>query len=51
MELAPASLEGSNVNTAEEYVRVLTAQRAYQLNVRALKTIDEMLQVASNLRR
>ena len=49
--LAPASLEGSNVDTAEELVRVLQAQRAYQANLRALRTIDEMAQEANDLRR
>jgi flagellar basal-body rod protein FlgG len=49
--LAPASLEGSNVDTANELVRVLQAQRAYQANLRALRTIDEMIQEANNMRR
>jgi flagellar basal-body rod protein FlgG len=48
--LAPASLEGSNVDTANELVRVLQAQRAYQANLRALRTVDEMIQEANNLR-
>lgn len=49
--LAPASLEGSNVDTANELIRVLEAQRAYQANLRALRTIDEMIQEANNMRR
>jgi flagellar basal-body rod protein FlgG len=44
-------IEGSNVDPREEYTRVMQAQRAYELNVRALKTVDEMLQDANNLRR
>jgi flagellar basal-body rod protein FlgG len=44
-------IEASNVNPREEYTRVMQAQRAYQLNVQALKTVDEMLQDANNLRR
>jgi flagellar basal-body rod protein FlgG len=44
-------LEMSNVDPSEEYLRVVQAQRAYELNVRALKTMDEMLQDAHNLRR
>ena len=44
-------LEMSNVDAGEEYLRVIQAQRAYALNVRALKTMDEMLQDAQNLRR
>jgi len=49
--LVPASLEGSNVDMANELVRVLQAQRAYQANLRALRTIDEMIQEANNMRR
>ena len=49
--LVPASLEGSNVDTANELVRVLQAQRAYQANLRALHTIDEMMQEANDMRR
>jgi len=44
-------IESSNIDPREEYLRVVQAQRAYELNVRALKTVDEMLQDASNLRR
>jgi flagellar basal-body rod protein FlgG len=44
-------VEASNIDPREEYLRVVQAQRAYQLNVRALKTVDEMLQDATNLRR
>lgn len=49
--LLSGSLEGSNVDTGDEMLRMMHAQRAYQLNVRALKTVDEMLQGANNLRR
>ena len=49
--LQSGSLEGSNVNVAEEYVRVVQAQRAYQVNLRQLRTIDEMIQAAYNLQR
>jgi flagellar basal-body rod protein FlgG len=44
-------IETSNIDTREEYLRVVQAQRAYELNVRAMKTMDEMLQDANNLRR
>ena len=44
-------VEASNIDPREEYLRVVQAQRAYELNVRALKTVDEMLQDANNLRR
>jgi flagellar basal-body rod protein FlgG len=44
-------IEASNIDPREEYLRVVQAQRAYELNVRALKTVDEMLADANNLRR
>ena len=44
-------LESSNIDPRAEYLRVIQAQCAYELNVRALKTMDEMLQDATNLRR
>jgi flagellar basal-body rod protein FlgG len=44
-------VESSNIDAREEYLRVVQAQRAYELNVRAMKTMDEMLQDANNLRR
>ncbi|HLH25568.1 MAG TPA: flagellar hook basal-body protein [Chloroflexota bacterium] len=47
--LVPGSLEASNVDPGREIVRVLQAQRAYAVNLRALKTVDEMLQDANNM--
>jgi len=44
-------LEASNVQVVEEMVRLITAQRAYELNSKAITTADEMLQTANNLRR
>ncbi|SHI75680.1 flagellar basal-body rod protein FlgG [Thermoclostridium caenicola] len=44
-------LEASNVQVVEEMVKLITAQRAYELNSKAITTSDEMLQVANNLRR
>ena len=49
--LVPGSLEGSNVDPAREIVRVLQAQRAYAVNLRALRTVDEMLQEANNMQK
>lgn len=49
--LVSGILEGSNIDPREEYLRVVQAQRAYELNVRAMKTVDEMLTDATNLRR
>ncbi|AZY49072.1 flagellar basal-body rod protein FlgG [Bordetella avium] len=36
-------VETSNVNVAEELVNMITAQRAYEMNSKAVKTSDEML--------
>ena len=44
-------LEGSNVQVADEMVNLIVAQRAYQLNSKAITASDEMLEQANNLRR
>lgn len=44
-------LEGSNVQVADEMVNMIIAQRAYQLNSKAITTSDEMLEQANNLKR
>jgi len=44
-------LEASNVKTVEEMVKLIIAQRAYELNSKAIQSADEMLGIANNLRR
>ena len=44
-------LEASNVQVVEEMVKLITAQRAYEINSKSVQTADEMLQIANNLRR
>lgn len=44
-------LEGSNVQVADEMVNLIVAQRAYQMNSKAITTSDEMLEQANNLKR
>jgi flagellar basal-body rod protein FlgG len=44
-------LEASNVKTVEEMVKLIVAQRAYELSSKAIQSSDEMLQIANNLRR
>ena len=44
-------LEGSNVDVATEMVNLISAQRAYELNSKAINAADEMLQQANNLKR
>jgi flagellar basal-body rod protein FlgG len=42
-------VEGSNVNVVEEMVGMIVTQRAYEINSRAIRTADEMMQTANNL--
>ncbi len=44
-------LEGSNVQVADEMVNLIIAQRAYELNSKAITTADSMLDTANNLKR
>jgi len=43
-------VEGSNVNPVEEITALISAQRAYEMNSRVVKTVDEMLAASSQLR-
>ena len=42
------SVEGSNVNVVEELVSMIEAQRAYEMNSKAISTSDQMLQYLNN---
>ena len=42
------ALEGSNVNVVEELVNMIETQRAYEMNSKAIQTMDQMLQYANN---
>jgi len=44
-------LEMSNVKVVEEMVNMIVAQRAYEVNSKAVQAADEMMQQADNLRR
>ena len=44
-------LEMSNVRVVDEMVNMITAQRAYEFNSKAITTSDSMLQTAINLKR
>lgn len=44
-------LESSNVQVVEEMVKLIQAQRAYEINSKSIQTADEMLGMANNLRR
>ncbi|MDL4840068.1 flagellar basal body rod protein FlgG [Aquibacillus rhizosphaerae] len=45
------SLEMSNVDLAEEFTEMITAQRGFQANTRIITTSDEILQELVNLKR
>lgn len=44
-------LEMSNVKVVEEMVNMIVAQRAYEVNSKAVQASDEMMQQSNNLRR
>lgn len=44
-------LEGSNVQVVEEMVKMITAQRVYEINSKMIQTSDEILGITNNLRR
>jgi len=48
--IAQSFLETSNVEIVREMVDMIASQRAYELNSKSVKTADEMLSMASNLR-
>ena len=50
-QLLQGSLEGSNVEIVTEMVEMIAAMRAYEINSKAIKTADEMGQMANNLTR
>lgn len=43
-------IEMSNVQVVEEMVNMIVAQRAYEINSKAITTSDQMLSIAANLR-
>ncbi len=45
------SLEQSNVSAIEEMVKMITGQRAYEINSKAIQTADSMLSIINNLKR
>jgi flagellar basal-body rod protein FlgG len=49
--IAQGFVEMSNVNVVDEMVGMITAQRAYELNSKAIQAADDMLQTASTIKR
>ncbi|MEY8516531.1 flagellar hook-basal body protein [Lachnospiraceae bacterium 29-84] len=50
-EVRKGYLEGSNVQVADEMVNLIVAQRAYEMNSKAIQASDDMLGQANQLRR
>jgi flagellar basal-body rod protein FlgG len=48
--IAQGMIERSNVQVVEEMVNMIVAQRAYEINSKAITTEDEMLSTANNMR-
>ena len=49
--LAQGFLEMSNVDVVSEMVSMIMAQRAYEINSKAIQTADNMMQLANNIKR
>jgi flagellar basal-body rod protein FlgG len=50
-ELTQGFLESSNVSVVEELVNMITGQRAYEINSKAVSAADEMLRTAAQIAR
>ena len=49
--IAQGFIEMSNVDVVEEMVSMIMAQRAYEINSKAIQTGDNMLSIANNIKR
>ncbi len=49
--LVTSSLEGSNVDIASEFTKLIVAQRAYSANTKMITTADDMLQQTIDMKR
>ncbi len=49
--IAPNSLEQSNVDMATEFVKMIATQRGFQANSKTITVVDQMLQELINLKR
>jgi len=50
-EVMQGYLESSNVDVVEEMVGMITAQRAYEISAKTIKTVEDMLSTATNVKR
>ena len=49
--ISPSAIEMSNVDLAQEFVKMITTQRAFQANSRVITTSDEVLTELINIKR
>lgn len=50
-EINQGFLESSNVDIVEEMISMIAAQRAYEINSKTVKTVEDMMTMANNLKR
>jgi len=50
-EIQQGYLEASNVDIVEEMIAMIAAQRAYEINSKTVKTVEDMMTMANNLKR
>lgn len=50
-EIQQGYLENSNVDIVGEMISMITAQRSYEINSKTVKTVEEMMTMANNLKR
>lgn len=48
-EIHQGHLESSNVDIVEEMIAMIAAQRAYEINSKTVKTVEDMMTMANNL--
>src|ERR1700761_8587390 len=48
--IAQGYIETSNVQVVQEMVNMIQAQRAYEINSKAIQTADQMMQMANNMK-
>jgi len=50
-ELHQGYIESSNVDIVDEMIAMITAQRSYEINSKTISTVEQMMQLANNLKR
>ena len=50
-DIAPAALEASTVDLAEEFTKMIITQRAYSANTKVITTADDMLEELIRVKR